>query len=408
VDLDSQDDLRNSNAKGIADSIHKPQPVPWQVIYDSWREVAKDIVRWRELGRPGNESKDPLDLGHWSKVFANAEEVARKRKLPDASPAEIFASPEINGFGPWDNAWLLAKSTDPATPNRYVIAIRGTIFSNAPSAIEDAFTQPVLARDFLVKGFSFADEPGAAVHSGMAHGAYSLVRDSRYGILAQLAKSGVPPGSLLYIVGHSQGAGIATLIHALLGNMMRAADAGGPDPLELRGKGWRLKSYAIAQPKIGNHLFAAEFAKYTQHDDTAIVINNNIDPVPLVPLTFTQVADVGDVFTGKDRIAAWLHRIGSIGVFASGLFSRAAEPRLRESAAGYGYYYKWNPDTQVDVDQQFAWSWNFQAVGRVIYVYGDPNANPSDDFFQHHATTYRVLVEQQLGSSMQGQGGGSQ
>jgi hypothetical protein len=84
--------------------------------------------------------------------------------------------------------------------------------------IEDALLRPIKANpginirdDQWVK---FADMEHAEVHSGFAYATMSLLFDDNYGLLTRLLdRNLIPNGSDLYIVGHSQGAAMATLLH---------------------------------------------------------------------------------------------------------------------------------------------------------------------------------------------------
>lgn len=400
VELDNEDDRlkqpdRTDPRPQIDGDMWNPLPV-----FDSRKAIAHDYAQYKQLSVTEVDSgaRADDDIRYWSKVFDKLEERARERRI-DPSPETIQHNPNLNGFGPWQNAWLLYEGRERNT-GKYAIAIRGTVFSTAPSVVEDVFFHPVKAKAFLSEAVSFADSNAASIHSGFAHATFTLLLDRRYGILQALNDMRVPPDSQLYIVGHSQGAAMATLVHAFMYHAMRDADSGRGDPLALGGKRYRLKSYAFAQPKPGNYSFASEFAGATQLTDNAIVVNNDYDPVPKVPLTLETMEDLAIDFHGRFLVARVVRSSASLGAAVRGAISEVAEPFVKESAEGYGNFYRFASIQPIRSDET-ASSWNFVPAGKVIIVFGQPNPNQGDDiFFQHHATTYRRLLRSQLGESV--------
>ena len=410
VELDDQSDRKEPPYDpGLDPQIDAGlwNPVP---RFDSREAVAKDFIEWLRRGSPtydGAAGSSDDDLRHWSKLFGEIRQRVVGDKAtweriqnndPDAWKS-IQRDPDLNGFGPWQNAWLLYEGVGP-NAGKYAIAIRGTVFSTAPSAIEDALFQPISAREFLSRAVSFSDSDAAMLHGGFAHATFTLLLDRRYGILQKLEENGIPNGSALFIVGHSQGAAMATLVHAFFDTAMREADSGSGDPLGLKGRLYHLKSYAFAQPKPGNYEFASEFARVTQRLDSAIVVNNDIDPVPKVPLTLQATEDLATDFKGQFWEARLLHFLSGAGAGLRGIISSIAEPVARKSAENYGYFYHYESIRPLARSEKTGSSWNFVPAGRVMFVFGTPLPDQGDDlFFQHHATTYRNLLCQQLGPS---------
>jgi hypothetical protein len=385
VELDNQDDRMTDSANPNFNpdiNLNLWNPVP---IFDSRKEVAKDVIAFRSTG----ETKDNRG---WAKLYRKILDRGSKEPASKWTVQKISDDPRYNGFGPYQSAWLLYEGRN-ENAGSYAIAIRGTVFSAKPSVAEDVLFHPVLARQFLNPAVSFASFNDASLHSGFAHATFSLLLDNRYGILRVLNDTPVPANARLYIVGHSQGASMATLTHAFLHYAMQNATATN-NIFGLYGKNYKLKSYVYAQPKPGNFAFSADFANITQRLDNAIVINNDIDPVPQVPLTLQDIGDIDGDLPGTSLPVRMLHYIGGIGSGLRGAVGRIAEPFVKKEDAGYGYYYNYPQLGSVGQDKT-ASSWNFMAAGHVIIVYGTLG-NPSDTFLQHHAWTYRNLIKAQL------------
>jgi Lipase (class 3) len=400
VDLDSQDDRLNPKNSSTDLYVPRIDPALWEVAYDSRDAVARDYIDFRDGKSPAarSDNRPDDDPWYWKKLYGFITTHAAEKKIVIRTKDDVANNPDLNGFGPWQNAWVLYKGKGEFA-GRYAIAIRGTVFSNAPSAIENAVFQPLAGRQFLSEKVFFALDKDATLHGGFAHATFTLLMDRRYGILQHILadeKDRVPATSTLYFVGHSQGAAMATLVHAFFFTEQYLAETTGSDPLLLKGRRFRLKSYTFAQPKPGDYAFAAEFARYTQEPDTAIVINNHIDPVPKVPLTLQSTSDLEGDFPGATVLSRVLRTVGGLGKFLRGMLSVALDDMTREDAAGYGNFYEWKTIGPLNSKKRES-SWNFVPAGHVILVYGTPLTTPASDyFFQHHATTYRDLIAKQL------------
>jgi len=385
VELDNQDDrLKNKDDPNLYPKI---DPALWNPtpIYDSRAKVAKDVVNFKS----GIEIPQ---LKHWSKLLQEIIRHADTKYQGQWEEDTIFKDPDLNGFGPWQNAWLLYEGRG-AYAGTYAIAIRGTVFSNRPNVAEDAIFHPVVATEFLSKAVQFADSETAALHSGFTHATFTLLLDDRYGILRILHDQGIPANAQLYVIGHSQGAAMATITHAFLHYAMRNDDTS-TDKFGLKALHYKLKSYAIAQPKPGNYGFSADFAHITQQTDNAIVINNHIDPVPKVPLTLQATGDLDNDFRGSSLAVRALRFVSGFGSTFRGVIAFVSEPFVRKSAEGYSYFYHYENIKPLGGDKTAA-SWNFSPAGHVVLVFGIPG-DPNDLFLQHHATTYRKLISEQL------------
>ncbi len=385
VELDSQDDrLAFPNDPRynpeIDPNLWNPDP-----IYDSRKEVARDVMAFK------NDGETEANQG-WAKLYKDILGRASQKPPAQWTVDALALDPRYNGFGPYQSAWLLYEGRN-ENAGAYAIAIRGTVFSARPTVVEDALFHPVIAEHFLSSAVSFSSFNGASLHSGFAHATFSLLLDDRYGILRILHDTSIPPNARLYIVGHSQGAAMATLTHAFLYYAMKHATASN-DPFDLSGKNYVLKSYDYAQPKPGNFIFSADFASITQQLDNAIVINNVIDPVPQVPLTLQDMGDVVGDLPGASFPVRALRYVAGIGSGIRGTVSRIAEPFVKKDDAGYGYYYHYPQLAPIGGDKTGP-SWNFTPAGHVLLVYGTPG-DPNDPFLQHHAWTYRNLIRSQL------------
>jgi hypothetical protein len=117
--------------------------------------------------------------------------------------------------------------------------------------------------------------------------------------------------------------------------------------------------------------------------------------VPQVPLTMQDLGDLDYDLPGTSFIMKVFHFISGIGSGLRGTVGRIAEPMVRKSDAGWGYYYHY-PDFVPDRrKEEIGSSWNFMAAGHVILVYGTPG-DSADPFLQHHAWMYRNLIKEQL------------
>ena len=325
-----------------------------------------------------------------------------------ADSRELFKrdnfNPAINGFPPFDSAWTLWKKKSDA--NVYALVFRGTVFANHLSDLEDALVDTVAARYGLEfpKGnylpLTFAVLPRAEVHSGFAYGLLSALFDGKYGAL-QAVKAKVPKGSTLLISGHSQGAALATLAHAFFYYAAQEKNFG-VDELDLH-----LRSYFFAQPKPGNYQFSLDFNGITGSGANAFTFTNTIDPVPMVPETHSFLAQAAadihgggaplSLLRGFDAVAAVIRR--GIAAFSEGKLAKAIK-KLHESNADTFYL---APELKAKSQNATvgAVSQDFVSAGCIITLpghidgtdyYGVGKDN-NDPFMQHHATTYRRLLE---------------
>lgn len=332
--------------------------------------------------------------------------------------SRVENDPAKNGFGPFNNAWLLLKNQD--APNQYAIAIRGTV-SEATSILDDALATTIAAQNGIEfpennqnppknsqnLPITFAVTPRAELHLGFAYGAFTTLFHKEKGILSQLKQ--LPAGSSIFITGHSQGAAIATIIHAFL----HYAIVGENDAYGIKHK-FSLKSYFYAQPKPGNAQFALDFARIAASRGAAFVINNNLDPVPQLPLGLETVGEaIADTLAENQSRTRGIKDllVDALSATTSGVFwirNRFAEhvgdkvlDLYKTPEAIDTSYFK---DTAELADPPVN-SLNYALSGNLVPVFGEfkggnlypfPENATTDWLLQHHATSYRKLIEQQL------------
>src|SRR5258708_10543202 len=322
VELDNQDDrLIHSNDK----ALHTVRDVRlWnpETLFDSRRAVAKDVVRF--FKGSGTESDE-----HWGKLYTEIISRANAKHSEGWGEKTIFDDPDLNGFGPWQNAWLLYEGRG-EFKGAYAIAVRGTVFSNSPSVAADAWFHPVAAKRFLSQAVQFADSDLATLPSGFTHASFTVLLDDRYGILRVLNDKNLVANTRVYIVCHSQGAAMATLVHAFMHSVIRNEEKRDKPVFDLKGKNYKLKSYGFAQPKPSNDVFSSDFASITQRSDNAIVINNHIDPVPKVPLTLQATGDFADDFKGRTFTVGVIHFFSGLGSSIRQRLAFLAEPLIKQ------------------------------------------------------------------------------
>jgi hypothetical protein len=311
---------------------------------------------------------------------------------------------------------LLRSEIDPA---QYTIAIRGTV-GETHRIIADALITTTSAqsgiklRDDRLLPITFAATPKAELHIGFAYAAFTMLFEKEYGILRRLRDAKLPDNAKLFITGHSQGAAIATLIHSFL--YYAITDPGDRYKLKLQLKqatnsGVQLKSYLFAQPKPGNLQYAEDFARIAK--DLSYAINNDLDPVPQVPLSLQVpsevVSGVADENKGKGGLVDRLvfDEIKAITDFNQRIRNIVAQRGTEQVAKRFDEK-KMNLDLQYFKGQNSplpvpTTSLNYILAGQLIPLFGlekggdlYPIGNAKDVLLHHHATSYRKLIQQQI------------
>lgn len=311
-------------------------------------------------------------------------------------------------IGPYGNAWKLYRKPG---SDIYVIAIRGTIDTKGSIASDLIATSTPAHVQIQAKhnpyrlvSFTLADPPQAETHLGWTYAMAELMFDRDYGILRALHDPTlVKPGSRILITGHSQGAAIATLVHAFL----HYAIAEPADKFGLRNSGFTLKSYVFAQPKPGNWQFAMDFARIAGSKGTAFVINNNWDWVPQTPLSIEFFDEPGaDIAALLNGLPGWRGVVnsilagGAIGAAqgARGLIAmKVADAAVKSIEENNNFDKRYLADGIVPESAKRGYSVNYAVAGDQVPVFGSalPAGLIKDDgsMTQHHGPTYRTLIE---------------
>lgn len=362
VDLNSQDDRLAPGYSPIFD----PKPTPdWRVTADSRKRVMEAIVSGK-IKSGKHRDKDDEDC-----------------QVPTTDAVGLEKDPRCNGFGPFQNAWVLYQNQK--QPNTYALAIRGTVVSSKPTVIEDMLASTVSAVDGIKIGGTpvrFASLSSAEVHAGFAYATFSTLFDKDFGAFKELEK--LPEGSKLYIVGHSQGAAMATLTHAMLHYGME--DSLGN---KLHAGRYKLKSYGFAQAKPGNADFANEFMAITYKYGNGVAINNDLDPIPKVPFSFESGSDWVYGISGKGFWISAIHSAAGAGKSIRSWFSSAVEKNIDEYVKTENFYLF---DGKKLETKRSGSSLNYASAGMVVPLHGEIVEKKGDEFYQHHATTYRGLL----------------
>jgi len=219
---------------------------------------------------PGFNLAEASDLLYMCDQLYGRPSDSKQPSVPipdDFNWVPIFTSPELPPLG---EKWQLWQNN--AVYSTYAIIVRGTGAKSFGSVLEDLLSFLAPATGAVTVGsviipYQFAADAKASVHVGFALGTLLLLKFPIVGILAQLAA--LPPGSNIYIAGHSQGAGVAPLLRSYL-------NYGADRPTN----NYLYKTYAFAQPKPGNDHYATDFESLFCNTGLAFRLTNSLDPVP--------------------------------------------------------------------------------------------------------------------------------
>lgn len=252
-----------------------------------------------------------------------------------------------------DNYWQLWRNE---SGSRYALCFRGT--TSALSSIWEDLKVRARGPALRVRGVSvpLAVHPMARVHGGFAEALEAMLEDSVLEVLTRFAREGMEQ---LYLIGHSQGAAIATLCRSFLEYQKLEPALGALET----------KTYAFAQPKPGNRHYAYDFELVTGRAGpaaaTAFRVANDQDWVPQVPLSIELPSDLTPPNPTTiptpfhSRILHWLLKL------------------LRGPK----------------------WRQGYAPAGVPVILAGVPGPNPeaADDFlWQHHGEQYYDLIVRQF------------
>ena len=170
-------------------------------------------------------------------------------------------------------------------------------------------------------------------------------------------------------------------------------------------KNYSYKTYVYAQPKPGNDHYAEDFENKFCNAGLAFRVTNSLDWVPQVPFT---IEFPGDINTPNPLSA--LVNPGLVTIFSllKSLVDNArkqivdhARNRLQQKAVALARQV--SPSATAELvasgfDITVVPSLNFVSAGTEIALIGTPCAGVQcqDAFFEHHATTYRSLIQTQI------------
>jgi hypothetical protein len=280
-------------------------------------------------------------------------------ELPPAPTKwQLFYAPKST-FKPGDNYFEIWQSIN--KKNRFAVCFRGT--TNAiTSILEDALVIMIPASvSFKLRKkhtISLAKDPRARVHFGFTIGLASMIPD----LLIQLELIlGLSPAPELFIIGHSQGAALATLCTSFLHYQHLYTI----EPVNR-------KTYVFAQPKPGNDYYGYDFEHITANCDCVnskgFRVTNTQDWVPQIPLSIQLPSDL-------------------------------SHPNPLTTTDIYSKYPLLKKVIETIESLKLPTTLNYFGCGTPILLEGIPGTNsadPNDFFWQHHAAQYYNLLIKQF------------
>lgn len=297
---------------------------------------------------------------------------------------------DSHSIGVFDNRWELWHDPAPGS-GRFALLVRGTV-PKAGSIIDDLLSVMIPATGKIMGwDYRFAVDTAAGVHLGFALASLVILWDLTDGVLKRLP-SLVPPGSEVYIAGHSQGAAIATLIRSYL-----AHTAAPPVP------GCTYKTYTFALPKPGNARYADEFNAEFVNPGMAYRVTNSLDWVPQSPLTLESFTDVNTPnpisvwFTARlflEPVHLAISALRDAIHLAQVTRHKPQLDHLSQKLNGVPLATASAMGLPTDLPQILP-SLDFESCGSPFTLIGRPGMNPDnphDFFWQHHAAMYYLLL----------------
>jgi len=335
--------------------------------------------------KPGFDKAEYIEL---LRMNAKIGDAARFKQVPKPEHFNLNYRSPVMGLS---NMWELWSSQDSIA----AISIRGTTgeqvswLANFYAAMVPATGRLTLSNTDTFN-YKLADNPNAAVHAGWLIAMGFLAKD----ILPRLDscyKAGIRD---FFIVGHSQGGGIAYLLTAYLYALQKANIL--PDDL-------RFKTYCSAGPKPGNLYFAYDYEKYTA-GGWAFNVVNDVDWVPEVPISIQTLHDFNPV-NPFNNARAKIKKMKFPKNIALGIVFNRLDKSSRKAQRNYQKYLgkKLSPSVGKNLPgfqaPTFFASSNYVRTGNTIVLSGKEDyfriypANSSKPFEHHSPYAYLYLAD---------------
>jgi len=234
---------------------------------------------------PGYNKAELLGIMPAMERAYDSEDIGGFKTPSPENMEQVFrskVSPLMNRF----DIWL-------TNDKKALITIRGTIIDSAAMSSAAVLYSLMAPANGKIKvsetgwfEYKLTELPDAGVHLGMLLGLYFMSGELVDQINTQY-RDGIKD---FIIVGHSQGSGNSLLVTSYLWYLRKD----GKLPSDIR-----FKTYSIATPKTGNLQYVYDYEKLTA-GGYAISVNNVIDWVPRVPMTFQSIGDFPKVSPFKD------------------------------------------------------------------------------------------------------------
>lgn len=293
-----------------------------------------------------------------------------------------------------DNMWDLWKNEQGTA----AISIRGTTAkSESWMANFYAAMVPAIGKLVIQPGDTFnyhlADNPMAAVHVGWLLSTAYLSKE----IIPKVNELYQTGTKEFYIIGHSQGGGIAYLLRAYLHNLQQTNQL----PADIK-----FKTYCSAAPKPGNLYFAYEYETITQ-GGWAFNVVNAADWVPEVPISIQTVNDFNTVNPFKNAEQAISQQPIKTRIALMHVYKQLSKPTLKAQQTYEKYLGKLAADvikntlTTYQPPKDYYNSNNYVRTGTPIILLPDEDyfkryPNTTNNVFTHHFHTPYLYLLQKL------------
>ncbi len=338
--------------------------------------------------QPGYVNTEYIEL-----MKVNAHTVNPFPKLKIEAPSQFQRLYSAANWG-LDNAWELWINDQQTA----VISVRGST-QKIESWLLNFYAAMVPAQGSIpfynndTFHYSFTDNPNAAVHVGWLMAVAWMEKDVLSKI-DSLQKTGI---NGFYIVGHSQGGAIATLLTAHL--------------LSLQQKGKinnqiQFKTYCSAAPKAGNLHFSYAYTQLCKKGWEYNVVNAD-DWVPEMPFSIQSFQDFNTVnpFKNANKLIKRLPFPQNLAI--KYVYTKLNNPTKKakknyNKILGKRVYRMVNKYNNSFVNQTNNYSTNYMPVGTVVLLIGDTlyhqkyPSNDSNIFIHHSHSAYIYMANHNL------------